>query len=329
MGSSNERVNRRTVLAAAAAAAAGLALPLRAAAQWPEKPVTLLVPYSAGGNTDNIARLTAEALGRVTGKTFIVDNKAGAGGTIAAEFVAKSKPDGYTLFFGTVSQLSTAPFTNRLKYDPRNDFTPIANVGGNPYVIAARANAPFKSVQELIAYGKANPGKLTVGHAGVGGLTHLSAALFLSQAKVDAVMVPYKGAAPALNDVLAGLTDFYAGNLSEVLPYAKSDRVRLLGVSSLGRDSGLPDVPAIADALPGYSVETWNGVLAPSATPQAVISYLIDVMRKVHADPAFHKRLQGIGVTPIPEIGNDFRKRIIADTVKWKPVIQAAGIKPE
>jgi tripartite-type tricarboxylate transporter receptor subunit TctC len=299
------------------------------AAEWPERPVTLVVPFSAGGNTDNKARVTAEALSKVIGKSFVVDNKAGAGGTIAAEYVARSAKDGHTLFFGTVSQLSTAPFTNRIRYEPLKDFVPIANVGGNPFVIATRAEAPFKSLQELVEYGKTNPGKLTVGHAGVGGLTHLSAALFLSKAQVNAVMVPYKGGAAALTDVLSGQTDFYSGNLSEVLPYAKGTRLRLLGVSSAERDLNLPDVPAISEVYSGYAVVTWNGILAPASTPPAAVQLLIAAMRKIHADPAFQKRLEGIGITPIAEFGEDFRRRIVADTAKWKPVIQAAGITPE
>lgn len=299
------------------------------ASEWPERPVTLVVPFSAGGNTDSMARVAAEALSKVIGKPFVVENKAGAGGTIAAEYVAKSAKDGHTLFFGTVSQLSTAPFTNRIRYEPLKDFVPVANVGGNPYVIAARNDAPFKTLQELVSYGKAHPGKLTVGHAGVGGLTHLSAALVLSKAQVSAVMVPYKGGAAALTDVLSGQTDFYSGNLSEVLPYAKGSRLRLLAVSSPGRDPNLPDVPAISEVYPGYAVETWNGILAPASIPPAAVQTLIAAMRKIHADPAFQKRLQGLGITPIPEFGEDFRKRIVADTDKWKPVIQAAGITPE
>ncbi len=299
------------------------------AAEWPDRPVTLIVPFAAGGNTDTMARVTAEALGKLTGKPFIVDNKGGAGGTIAAEYVAKIKPDGYTLFFGTVSQMSTAPFTNRIKYDPLKDFVPIANVGGNPFVISTRPDAPFKTVPELVAYGKANPGKLTVGHAGVGGLTHLSVALFLSMTGVDAVLIPYKGAAPALTGVLAGHTDFYSGNLSEVLPYEKTARLRLVAVSSLKRDPHLPNVPAISEYYPGYSVETWNGLLGPAGMPKSAVEFLTEAMKKIHADPAFQQKLLSLGITPIAEFGDDFRKRIVADTAKWKPVIQAAGITPE
>jgi tripartite-type tricarboxylate transporter receptor subunit TctC len=320
---------RQTAKRAAVLACLALAAQCAVASDWPERPVTLVVPFSAGGNTDSMARVTAEALTKVIGKPFVVDNKAGAGGTIAAEYVAKFAKDGHTLFFGTVSQISTAPFTNRIRYDPLNDFAPVANVGGNPFVIAAKADATFKTLQELVAYGKANPSKLTVGHAGVGGLTHLSAALLLSRAQVNSVMVSYKGGAAALTDVLSGQIDFYSGNLSEVLPYAKSPRIRLLAVSSLSRDLNLPDLPTIAEIYPGHAVETWNGILAPASMPPGAVQVLIAAMREIHADPAFQKRLEALGITPIPEFGDDFRKRIVADTEKWKPVIQAAGITPE
>lgn len=319
-------IGRRGFMAYALALATA---PVAQAASWPTRSVTLVVPYAAGGNTDNMARVAAEALGKLTGQPFIVENKGGAGGTIGADYVAKAKPDGYTLFFGTVSQMSTAPFTNKIKYDPLKDFVPISNVGGNPFVIAARSDAPFKTLPELVAYGKANPSKLTAGHAGVGGLTHLSAAMFLLRVGVDAVMVPYRGAAPALTDVLAGQTDFYSGNLSEVLPYAGSGKLRLLGVSSPQRNPSLPDVPAITEFYPHHVVETWNGILGPRGMPAAAVDVLEQAMRKVHADAAFKSKLQAMGITPIAEIGQRFGARITQDTAKWKPVIEAAGIKPE
>jgi tripartite-type tricarboxylate transporter receptor subunit TctC len=299
------------------------------AADWPERPVTLIVPFAPGGNTDMMARIVADRLTQSTGKPFIVDNKAGAGGTIAADYVAKTKKDGYTLFFGTLTQIATAPYTNKISYDPLKDFVPIANVGGNPYVIAARPNAPFKTLPELVKYGRENPGKLTVGHAGVGGLTHLSAALFLSRAGISAVMVPYKGGAPALVDVMSGQTVFYSGNLSEVLPYARSDKLRLIAVSSSSRIPQLPEVPTIAETYPGHVVETWNGILGPTGMPDAGVEFIASEMTRLHANPEFQAKLVAIGVTPIPEIKDAFKQRILADVNTWKPVIQVAGIVPE
>jgi tripartite-type tricarboxylate transporter receptor subunit TctC len=296
---------------------------------WPSRPISLVVPFAAGGNTDNMARIVGERLGRLLGQAVIVENRAGAGGMIAAEYVARAKPDGYTLFFGTVTQVSTAAFTNKIRFDPLKDFVPIANVGGNPYVIAARKDAPFTNLAELVRYGKQHKGALNVGHAGVGGLTHLSAILFLHRAGIEGNMIPYKGGAPALTGVLSGQTDFYSGNLSEVLPYAKSGNLRLLAVSSEKRVPQLPDVPTIAETYPGYSVQTWNGLLAPTGTPAAAIDTLARAMTKIHADREFQAKLQDIGVTPIPEIKEAFQKRILEDMAKWKPIILDAGIKPE
>ena len=304
-------------------------LPAWANDSWPSRPVNLVVPYAPGGNTDSMARVVGERLGKLLGQPVVVENRAGAGGMIAAEYVAHAKPDGYTLFFGTITQVSTAPFTNKIRFDPLKDFIPVANVGGNPYVIAARADAPFDSLATLVKYAKEHPGKLNVGHAGVGGLTHLSAVLFLHRAGVEANMVSYRGGAPALADVLAGHIDFYSGNLSEVIPYYKTGKLRLLGVSSATRVPQLPDVPTIAETYPGHAVETWNGVLAPSGTPAPVIDLLASELAKIHAEPDFQEKLVSMGVSPIPEVKDAFRRRILDDITKWKPVIVNAGIKPQ
>ena len=186
---------------------------------WPNRPVTIVVPFSPGGNTDLIARLMAEKLSQHIGKPFIVENRSGAGGLIAAEYVARAKPDGQTLFMSTMTQIVTAPMTNRIRYDPIRDFAPIINVGGNPFILAASARHGFKTLADLVDYGRANPGALNVGHAGTGGLTHLSALLFLTRANVQATMVPYRGGAQALSDVLAGQIDLYSASVSEVIPY--------------------------------------------------------------------------------------------------------------
>jgi len=321
------QVSRRAVVSLLCGAAA---LPVFAAPeQWPTRPVSLIVPFAPGGNTDSMARVVAERLTKLLGQPVIVENRAGAGGMIAAEYVSRAKQDGYTLFFGTLTQVSTAPFTNRIRFDPLRDFVPIANVGGNPYVIAARKDAPFRTLAELVTYAKQNPGKLAVGHAGVGGLTHLSAVLFLHRAGIEANLIPYKGGAPALTDVLGGQIDFYSGNLSEVLPYAKSNSLRLLAVSSEARIPQLPDVPTIAETYPGHVVETWNGILAPTGVPAVVVDTVAREMQKIHADREFQEKLVSMGVTPIPEIKEAFRRRILDDIAKWKPVIINAGIKPQ
>lgn len=299
------------------------------AEQWPDRAVTVVVPYAAGGNTDNMARMAAERLTKALGKPFVIENRGGGGGTIAADYVARSKPDGYTLFFGTLTQISTAPFTNKIRYDPVKDFVPIANVGGNPFVITVNTQRPFKTLVELVKYGKENPAKLNVGNAGVGGLTHLSAILFLHRAGITATMIPYKGASLALTDVITGQLDFYSGNLSEALPHAKGGKVSLLAVSSAQRVKQLPNVPTIAETYPGHTVETWNGFLGPAAMPPEIVDKIAGEMKKIHSQPDFQAKLEDAGITPLPEFKQEFAQRIQNDIAKWKPIILGAGIKPE
>ncbi|VCU69517.1 Tripartite tricarboxylate transporter family receptor [Pigmentiphaga humi] len=318
-------------LVAGALAASAVAFGASAAAStWPSRPITVVVPYAPGGNTDLMARMIAEQLSKSFKTPVVVDNKAGAAGLIAAEYVARSAPDGYTLFFGTLTQISTAPFTNKIRYDPIKDFVPIANVGGNPFVITANANLPVRNIAELVAYAKKNPGKLNVGNAGLGGLTHLSSIVFARQAGIDITEVSYRGAAPALLDVIAGQIDMYSGNLSEVVPYMNDNRVRLLSVSGSSRIKQLPNVPTLAESLPGIpAVETWNGLLGPAGMPAEAVDKIADAVLAAQADPAFRKRLEDAGITPLPEARQDFVKRIQQDIAVWKPIIEMAGIKPE
>jgi len=316
---------------ALAMAASGAAFTAGAAApSWPVRPITIVVPYAPGGNTDLMARLIGDQLAKALHVPVVVDNKAGAAGLIAAEYVARSPADGYTLFMGTLTQISTAPFTNKIRYDPVKDFVPIANVGGNPFVITVNARVPARDVQELIAYAKKNPGKLNMGNAGVGGLTHLSALVFAKYTGIDVVEVPYKGASLALGDVVAGQIDMYSGNLSEVVPYARDPRVRLLGVSSRNRVKQLPDVPALAESVSGIpEVETWNGLLGPAGMPAEAVDRIAGAVLAALAEPAFRKKLEDAGITPLPEAKAQFAQRIRRDIEVWKPMIEMAGIKPE
>lgn len=301
----------------------------RAEENWPNRPVTIVVPFSPGGNTDLIARMMAEKLGQRVGKPFIVDNRGGAGGLIAAEYVARAKADGQTLFMSTMTQIVTAPMTNKIRYDPIRDFAPIINVGGNPFVLAASARHGFKTLADLVNYGRANPGALNVGHAGTGGLTHLSALLFLTRAGVQATMVPYRGGAQALADVLAGQIDLYSASVSEVLPHATTGKLSLLAVSSAKRLAQLPALPAIAETYPGHVVETWNGLVGPTGMPEAVLARLADEGRRIVADPAFRTRLEEAGITPYGELRDAFAARIKTEQGLWQPVIEAAGIEPQ
>jgi tripartite-type tricarboxylate transporter receptor subunit TctC len=323
-------LNTITRLAGAALAACALASGTALAQDaWPSRPVTIVVPFAPGGNTDLIARLMAERLSKAFGKPFVVDNRGGAAGLIAAEYVARAPADGYVLFMSTMTQIVTAPMTNKIRYDPARDFVPIINIGGNPFVLTASTRNNFKTLEDLVRFGKANPGKLNVGHAGNGGLTQLSALLFLNRAGIQATMVPYRGGAPALADVLAGQIDLYSASVSEVMPYVGTGKVSLLAVSSEKRMPMLPNVPAIAETFPGHEVDTWNGLVGPARMPPEIVERIAAEGKKIIAEPEFRARLEKAGIVPLNEAREAFAQRIRQDRAKWKPVIEAAGIQPE
>jgi tripartite-type tricarboxylate transporter receptor subunit TctC len=298
-------------------------------AKWPERPVRIVVPYAAGGNTDAIARIASERLTNAFGMQFIVDNRAGAGGAIAAEFVAKAPADGYTLFVAALSQFGPVPLTQKVNYSPLKDFAAISNIGANGFVIAVHSSVPVKNLKEYIDYVKARPNQLNYGSGGTGSLTHLAAALFLQRAGMQMVHVPYKGGAPALADTLAGQVQMYAGSPSELIPHAKTGKIHLLGISSRERNAQLPDVPAIAETLPGFQAMTWNGLLAPAGTPQPVIDRLASEMAKAFKDPVFLDKLARMGLDPMPGGPAEFGEAIRSDYAMWRDVIKSVGLTVE
>jgi tripartite-type tricarboxylate transporter receptor subunit TctC len=313
-----------------AAAAAGSALPSIARAQaWPSKPISLIIPYPPGGNTDFMGRITAEWLSKALDNPVVAKNQAGAGGTIAADFAARALPDGHTLFFATITQISLVQFLYKVRYDPFKDFVPIANVGGNPLVLTVASGSRFQTLADLIKFGKDNPGKLTVGHAGEGSLSHMSAFMFLRRAEIEATLVGYKGGGPALVDMMGGQTDLYSANISEIMPHVSSGRIRFLAVSSLEPIPQLPGVPAIAATIRGHQIETWNGVVGPTGMPAAIVDRLAVEITRMLKDPAVRTRLGKSGViTQDGEVKQAFADRIQRDVNLWKPMIEQAGIKP-
>jgi tripartite-type tricarboxylate transporter receptor subunit TctC len=314
----------------AAATAVALAMAGSALAQaWPQRPVKIIVPYAAGGNTDAIARLTAERLTGALGQQFIVENRAGAGGAIAAEYVAKSPADGYTLFVAALSQFGPVPLTQKVGYDPLRDFAPISNIGANAFIIAVSNDVPVATLKEFVDYVRARPNTLNYSSGGTGSLTHLAGALFLNQAGIKMTHVPYKGGAPALADLLGGQVQMYAGSPSELIGHAKSGKVKLLGISSAKRNPQLPEVPAIAELYPKFSALTWNGLLAPAATPTAVVERVSQEMLKAMRDQAFLDRLAKIGVDPVVTTPAEFSESIRTDYAMWRDVIKSAGLAIE
>lgn len=296
---------------------------------WPERPVKIVVPYAPGGNTDIQARLAAEVLSEATGGTFVVENRPGAGGVIAAESVATAEPDGYTLFMATISQISIAPFTHNITYEPLEDFEPISIIGRNPFVLTVPNSLPADTLKEFVAYAKENPGTLSYGSGGIGGLTHLSAALFVDRADIDIEHIPYAGGAPALNDLLGGTVDMYSGSPSELLPHKDSDRIKFLAVSSEEESPFFPGVPPIADLYPGHAVYTWNGLVAPAGTPDPIIETISTAIQEKMQDPEFLDRLEQLGLEPVMHTPEEFAQQIRRDLEQWGPIIESIGIKPQ
>jgi tripartite-type tricarboxylate transporter receptor subunit TctC len=306
-----------------------LLCPAAAHADWPQRPVTLIVPYAAGGITDVLARVTAERLTRAFGKPFIVENVVGAAGAIATTKVAKAAPDGHTLLFVTVTQLTVAPYMGKVGYDPIRDFAPVAIVATSPFVLSVSADFPAEDLKTFIAYVKARPNKLTYGTAGSGSLSHLSAAVFLKRAGLDMVMVPYRGVAPAFSDLLGGSVQMVSATPVELKPFIDGSKVKLLASSGATRSETLPDVPTIAESMPGHDIQTWNGIVAPAQTPTEIVDALAREITRAESDPLFIAQLKKLGVDPSNVAGRDFAAVIARDTEVWRKLIPELGLQEQ
>lgn len=295
------------------------------AQQWPERRVTLVVPYAAGGITDLLGRLAAERLEARLKQPFIVENVLGATGTLAAARVAKATPDGYTLFVGSVAQLTIAPHTQNISYDPIADFLPISIIATSPFVITVNASIPVSTVTEFVAYAKARPG-LSYGSGGVGSLAHLAAAMFTKEAGLDMRHVPYRGIAPAFQDLVAGHVVLMSPTPVELKPFLEQGGLKPLAVTDNKRSRVVPSIPPITDYMPLRSVITWNGLLAPAKTPAAVIETVSQEMMMAGRDPAFLEKLDKLGVDPVVHKPEDFARIIADETQSWGAIIRDLGL---
>ena len=321
------RTTRRAVLGAIALAATAT-LPLGAAAQnYPTKPITIVVPFAAGGTTDILARLVGQYLSTELGQPVVVENKAGAGGNIGAAFAAKAAADGHTLFMGTVgTHAINASLYKKLPYDPIKDFAPLTRVAMVPNLLVAHPSQPFKTVQEMIAYAKANPGKINFGSPGNGASPHLSGELFKSMTKVDMVHVPYKGSAPAVSDLLGGQISIMFDNLPSVIPHVRGGKLRAIAISTAKRSADLPDVPTISEAgVPGYEATSWFGMFAPAATPKPVLDKISAALGKVLANAEVKKKIDDQGGEPANETPAQFADFIQKESLKWGKVVKESG----
>lgn len=300
------------------------------AEQYPSKVITIIVPFSAGGPTDTSARLLGQTMGSILKTQMIVENVAGAGGTIAAARVAGSPPDGYTVFFHHIG-FSTAPSLYRkLPYDTINDFEPIGLIGDVAMTLVARKDFPAKDLKELIAYVKANKAKVNLANAGLGAASHLCGMLFMSAIETEFTTIPYKGTGPAMNDLLGGQVDFMCDQTSNTISQIKAGKIKVYGVTTSARVSALPDVPTMQEAgLPGFEVSVWQGLYAPKGTPKAIIDTLAKALQAALADPALRKRFDELGTDPASKESatpEALRKHLKSEINKWAPIIKKAGV---
>jgi tripartite-type tricarboxylate transporter receptor subunit TctC len=298
------------------------------AQSWPQKPVRFIVPFPPGGATDISARLLGEKLSGIWGQQVIIENRGGAGGGVGAAEAARSAPDGYTLFFPSGSVVTANQHIyEKLNYDPEKDFTPITNVVTGPQVLTVPASSPYKSVKDLVDAARANPGKLTFGHAGIGSQTHLAAENFVWQAKIDAIAVPYKGEGPGLAGLVGGETQFFVGNLAASIGHIQGGRLRALGVTSKTETPQLPGVPPIADTVPGFENQGWFGLVAPTGTPSEIVQKIYRDTKKALEAADLRARLAAQGLSPVGNTPEELGRAMKEETALWARVVKERQIR--
>ena len=311
-------------------AAAGLLAASLAHAQFPTKPVTIIVPFAAGGPTDTVARVIAQAMTKPMGQTLLVENKPGAGGTIASEYVAKANPDGYTLLLHHIG-MSTAPALYRsLRYNTTDGFEPVGLIADVPMTLVARPGFPAKDFKELLAYLKANKSKVTYANAGIGSASHLCGMLFMSAIETDLTTVPYKGTGPAMNDILGGQVDFMCDQTTNTTSQIKSGKIHAYGVTTKTRVPSLKDIPTLDEqGLKGFEVAVWHGMYAPKGTPKPAIDKLVSSLQEALRAPIVKTRFNDLGTDPIAQdkaTPAALRAHLKAEIDKWTPLIRKAGV---
>ncbi|MEX8193901.1 Bug family tripartite tricarboxylate transporter substrate binding protein [Comamonas guangdongensis] len=326
------RLSLQAIAAASMAALGVMTAPaVRAQTQtrgdFPNKPISIVVPFSAGGTTDILARIMSQGLTAELGQPIVVDNKPGAGGNIGAALAAKAPADGYTLFMGTVgTHAINQALYKKLPYDPVQDFVPLTRVATVPNLLVSHPNQPFKSVKELIAYAKANPGKVAYGSPGAGASPHVSGELFRSMTGTDLMHVPYKGSAPAMTDLLGNQIAIMFDNLPSAIQHVRSGKLRPIAITTAKRSPELPDVPTIAEAgVPGYEATSWFGLWVPAKTPVDVQTKLYAAIVKVLKDPVVAKKITDQGGNVAIDSQEDFARFIAAESRKWGKVVKDSG----
>jgi tripartite-type tricarboxylate transporter receptor subunit TctC len=296
------------------------------AQSWPNRPVKIIVPFSAGGNTDSIARITADELTKTLGQTFIVENKPGANGAIAANFVAKSPADGYTLLLAVLPQMAVLPAMIKTNYDPVKDFSLISIIASNEFALSVANHFPANNLKEFVSYVNARPNEIPYASAGSGSLSHLSTELFNTRAKLKMNHVPYKGGAPAIADVMGEQVPLYFANVAEASQPYKAGKIKVLATTGLKRNALFPQVPTIAESgYPGFHTSTWNGLAAPTGTPTEVIDKTVKVLKGLAQNEEFKSRLQNIGVDVVCNTPEEFQQILKQDLSKWAEAVKITG----
>jgi tripartite-type tricarboxylate transporter receptor subunit TctC len=324
------KLSRRSLLHLSAGAVALPALSRRARAQtYPARPIRLIIGYTPGGSADITARLTGQWLSERLGQSVIVESRPGGGTNIATEAVVRAPPDGYTLLLVAPANAINATLYDKLSFDFLRDIVPVAGIIRFPNVVDVNPSLPVKSIPELIAYAKTNPGKLNMASSGNGSTIHMSGELFKKMTGINMVHVPYRGGAPALTDLIAGQVHVMFDNLPTSAEHVRSGRLRGLAVTGTARSHVLPDLPTVADFLPGYEASAWYGLGAPRNTPAAVIDRLNDAVNAILADPTSQGRFAELGASLLPGSPADFGKLLADETEKWGKVVKFAGAKPD
>jgi tripartite-type tricarboxylate transporter receptor subunit TctC len=313
---------------AAALAAFAFAAPAARAQDWPQRQVTIVVPFSAGGTTDMFARILAQGLQQKFGTPFVVENRAGAGGNLGAAMVARAPKDGYTLLVGTVSTHAINPFIYKnLAHDTEKDFQPISLIARLPNMLVVNTKIPANTVAELIEHLKKNPGKLSYGSSGAGTSTHLAAELFQLKTGTKMVHVPYRSSADVMNALVGGHIDLAFDNITLAWPQVKAGTMRALAVTSTQPSATAPGVPPVAATLPGFDATSWHGAFAPAGAPRPVVEALATEVKRIFSSPEVQKSLFEVGAVPSPMTPGEFAEFIAAERGKWQEVVRAAGVE--
>jgi tripartite-type tricarboxylate transporter receptor subunit TctC len=317
---------RLPALLFAAGAVLALSAAIARAEDWPAHPVRIIVPYGAGGITDVITRLLADRLAKRFGQPFVVDNRGGAGGAIGTEFAARAPKDGYSLYLAGGAPLTVVPQMQKVAYDPDRDFAPVAMISKNPMALTVHPDLPVHSLRAFIDYARARPGQISYSVGGIGTSTHLAPALLAAREGLDMLAVPYQSMPPAVAALLAGTVQMLFGNISDAIEPIRSGKVRMLAVSGEKRSAAFPDVPTVAETLPGFTMIGWHGVFVPAGTPQPVVDRLSGALAALADDPEFIRMLGNLGIDAVSGDADDLARAIRSDIALYRSALAAAGL---